>query len=107
MPTTEFEAPLDEEALEWVRYRFTTEGGTVTAFTVQYETTLDGRRLPVVRFDMAHGFCHRDILDRRGHNVSKQRLSDDPSLGEALQRGAADIRNNWRRYREAFLRGPR
>ncbi len=43
----------------------------VLGFVVQYETKLEGKWLPVVRYDTQHGFAHRDLLDRRGR---KQRL---------------------------------
>jgi hypothetical protein len=104
MPTTEYEVPLDETGLEWVRFRFTTRGGQVTAFTVQYETTVAGRRVPVVRYDNAHGFAHRDLLDRRGQISIKETLAGAPTPADALQIGERDIRENWQRYRRDFLR---
>ena len=103
MPTTAFDAPLDDEGLEWIRYRFTTEAGKVTTFTIQYETTVAGERKPVVRYDYAHGFAHRDILDRGGRVISKHRLADVPTPKEALQTGERDILQNWQRYRQRFF----
>lgn len=103
MPTREFDAPLDDAGLEWIRYRFTTEGGQVTAFAIQYETTVADRRMPVVRYDGAHDFAHRDLLNRAGGLVEKLPLAGDPSFREALQIGERDIRANWPRYRRNFL----
>jgi hypothetical protein len=72
---------------------------------VQYETTLEGRRVPVVRYDNAHGFAHRDLLNRRGQVVEKIRLANDPGPGIALNLGERDIHDNWPQYRERFLKG--
>jgi hypothetical protein len=106
MPTREHAFPLDDHARDWLRLRFTTHRGQVTAFLVQYETTIGGARKPVVRYDGAHGFAHRDTLNRRGDLIDKHRLPANLSFGEALQIGERDLRVDWRRYRQAFLRGP-
>lgn len=104
MPHKEFEVPLDGPAREWLRLRITKEGNAVVAFTVQYETTLGGKRVPVVRYDGAHGYAHRDLLDRRGRVIDKRRLPGNPSYKEALEVGRRDLLANWASYREAFLR---
>jgi hypothetical protein len=103
----DFDAALDAAGLEWIRYRFNTQGGNVTHFTVQYETTIDDRRVPVVRYDNAHGFAHRDLMNRRGEVVSKMGLPEHVTAGKALQIGKQDIQENWQRYRERFLGGER
>jgi hypothetical protein len=36
MPSKEMDIPLDDEAREWLRIRFTTESGRMTRFTVQH-----------------------------------------------------------------------
>ena len=99
---TDYAAPIDDAAREWVRLRFTFDRGEVTSFLVQYETTYLGRRVPVVRYDGVHGFAHRDILDRRG-KVTKEPLSGNPSYREALEIGRRDILENWQTYLVNFL----
>src|SRR5262249_52421041 len=54
-----------------MRVRIRAEHRVVVRFSVQYETDLDGTTYPIVRYDTAHGFVHRDLLDRAGHNVDK------------------------------------
>ncbi|MGH8010682.1 MAG: DUF7718 family protein [Candidatus Binatia bacterium] len=103
MPSKEYRRRLDDTGLEWIRVRFATEGGQVTAFTVQYETIIDDKPVPVVRFDTAHGFPHLDVLDRRGRVVEKTRLVHLPTLGHALTFAQEQIQDFWPRYREAFL----
>lgn len=102
MPGREFAYELDDEGREWVRVRFSTEAGQVVTFTVQYESTIDGRRLPVVRYDTAHGRPHRDLLDRHGNVLEKQWLDGLPA-GEVLTAGKVDIETNWRGYRSRFV----
>ena len=77
MPDKEYEVQLDDTELEWLRVRIRTEGGRVTAFTAQYETTYENGRVAVVRYDKAHGFCHRDLLDRRGNEIRKDFIAGD------------------------------
>lgn len=99
----EFEAPLDDSGQEWVRTRIWTAGGRVTRFMVQYETMLDGKPAPVARFDTAHGYVHRDLLDREGNpRAPKLPLDPDLSLDDALQFAVQDLRQHWRDYRQDF-----
>jgi hypothetical protein len=100
---TEYDIALDDAAQEWLRERIWTENGQVVGFTVQYETTLAGERVPVVRYDTAHGFAHRDRMSRSGKPV-KDPLGDNLSLQDALQIAERDIRQHWQRYRQEFLR---
>jgi hypothetical protein len=104
MPETRYEDALDDEAQEWLRMRIVNEGRVVTSFTAQYETTIDGVRHPVVRFDTAHGYAHRHLLNRKGNSVGRRRLTGSLSFNDALQRAQEDLIANWRHYRRDFLR---
>lgn len=101
MPEIEFDAPLDGEGLEWIRVRIVTTGGRVADFVVQYETTLNGERLAVIRYDNHHGFCHRDRMDRRGRVIEKMPVFGSPS--EVATLGEHDIKEHWELYRDQFL----
>ena len=59
-----FETRLGPELVDWLRVRFLTDRGVVRRFTVQYEAVVDGTTYPVVRWDTAHGYVHRDTLDK-------------------------------------------
>lgn len=82
----------------------TTERGQVLDFVVQYETTVAGRRLPVVRYDCRHGFPHRDRLDRRGREIVKDPMPRELSRKAALQVARQEIIDNWERYKDDFFR---
>jgi hypothetical protein len=84
-----------------MRVRFSTVAGDVVAFTVQYETTVDGEPVPVARYDSQHGMPHRDKLNRSGEVIEKVWLP--MTNADALDLGIADFRTNWQRYKTAFL----
>jgi hypothetical protein len=98
----EYDDALDDAAQEWRRVRIWLEDGRVTRFTIQYETTLAGERAAVVRYDTAHGYAHRDRLDRQGRVIAKDELGRGLSLSDALALAERDVRQNWRRYRRNF-----
>ena len=80
----------------------TRQGEVVDVNVVQYETFLRGKWVPVVRYDTAHGFFHRDVYLLAG----KKRLKEfvyRTTLGEALTYAIQDIRLNWETYKSTFL----
>ena len=79
------------------------EAGRVGRFVVQYETMIGARRVPVVRYDTAHGYAHRDQMFQAREPI-KTRLGDRLSLDEALQFADEDVRRHWRTYRRRFIR---
>lgn len=90
MPEIDSEVPIDDAYLEWMRVRFATVGGRVTPSRVQNETGLDGRRVPVARFDNAHGFARRDLLDVHGRTIDKRRFLEDTEPGLRSTLGNAE-----------------
>ncbi len=84
-----------------MRIRFTTVRGQVTVYTVQYETTINGKRVPVLRYDNAHGVPHRDFLDIRGDAANKEWFPDLDN-GEALTQAIADSTKNWKYHQHQF-----
>ncbi|TES90311.1 MAG: hypothetical protein E3J87_10255 [Candidatus Cloacimonadota bacterium] len=75
----------------------------VLSFIVQYETKLEDRWFPVVRYDTRHGFAHRDILDKKGKKQKTPIFAKD--YNEALTFAEYDIKSNWRDCKQQFLRG--
>src|SRR5688500_2479144 len=102
-PDRDYDTALDDAAQEWLRMRIWTENGQVVRFTVQYETTLAGEHVPVVRYDTAHGFAHRDQMFLRRRSV-KTKLNPNLSFAEVVDIARQDIRQHWQRYRQEFLR---
>lgn len=84
------------------RHEHIQEKGKVIEFSVQYETLIEEKWVPVVRFDTAHGFAHKDLytLDGKKNKV----LLGPASYAEALNFADRDIRENWSRYKRIFLK---
>jgi hypothetical protein len=86
-----------------IRCAFETyKGKVVKVNVVQYETRLRNTWLPVVRYDTAHGFFHRDVYLFGGHKHFKEFIFR-PTLEEALTYAIQDIRLNWEKYKSAYL----
>lgn len=96
---TEYVSPLGENARK--RHYHETARGKVQAFAVQLEVFVAGECRPVIRYDSAHGFAHRDryFLDGRS---TKTELQMD--FHEALLFADEDVREHWRDYQERFMR---
>ena len=93
---------LDATGAVRQRTRFVTEKKHVVQFATQLEVYHQGRWKPVVRYDGAHGFAHRNRYNLRGEQ-RKEALPLD--FRDALTYAIADIRARWAEYVERFLRG--
>jgi hypothetical protein len=83
------------------RHRHETDRGRVVAFVVQLEVVLRGAWVPVIRYDMAHGRAHIDLYETPKRK-RKRLLPMSPA--EALNLADEDLKENWERYQEEFLR---
>jgi len=75
--------------------------GKVVFFRVQYETRVNDNWYPVVRYDTAHGFAHRDLMTIRGE-VKKTPLFH-LEYEQALTFAESDLKFNWQNYKKMFL----
>jgi hypothetical protein len=73
----------------------------ILEFLIQLETSGKGKWKPVVRYDTAHGYAHRDIIHADG-KIEKLPLSFG-DYNSALTFAEMDIRSNWELYRKRFL----
>ena len=71
-------------------------------FVVQYETFLETDWHAVVRYDLAHNFFHRDIMNHKGEK-EKQTLPIE-NLKDALNFAEQDLKDRWESYREGFYK---
>ena len=90
--------PEDRYRHSHVRFR-----GVILSFVVQYETKLEGKWHPVVRYDTEHGYAHRDLIDREGNKSKTPVFARD--YNEALTFAEYDVKSNWKIYKQAFLGG--
>jgi hypothetical protein len=83
------------------RHEHITDKGKVMGFSVQYEILYQGTWLPVVRYDTAHGYAHKDLIKPDG--TQEKIFLGSADFNEALMLADKDIDENWARYRERFL----
>ena len=102
--TTGYRRPLTDDDTNLLRVRIRAERGTVVRFAVQYEAVIEGETYPVVRYDTAHEYAHRDLLDWEGHVVQTDCIAGPESDKQALTAAIDDLRASWPAYREDFLR---
>lgn len=74
--------------------------GKIQAFTVQLEVFYKDQWAPVVRYDTAHSFAHRDLYTRSGRQFKTPLGMDFNRARTFAQR---DILMYWQEYRRIFL----
>jgi len=96
----EIEYLLYLEANESERLRVTArkDKGEILGFTVQYETLIFGEWRPVVRYDTAHGFAHKDVIRASGEVVKQPLFFETYSL--AFTFATIDLKMNWKQYKD-------
>lgn len=104
MRTVEFRRLLDYDNA--LRVTFESERGQIVRFVVQLECQFmeDGDWVPVVRYDTAHGYAHRDIM-RPTAKEEKSRMSVQ-DYNEAFTIAMDDVvekRYEYRRRYEEWL----
>lgn len=101
MAEKEYVIRLGEKARK--RHYHKTDRGQVIAFMVQLEVAVEGGVWqPVIRYDCAHSFAHRDRYTLTGDHEKEE---IPLSYSESLDLADKDINENWDIYRERFLRG--
>ena len=103
MGTKDFIKDLENEDTERLRLKIVTVKGRVVDMVVQYESFIDGKWTPIVRYDYAHGFFHRDVLSRSG-DKEKEVIAIE-KLEDALPYAQQDIKDRWEWYKERYVKG--
>jgi len=81
-----------------LRIRFELDRGQVLSFVAQLECLFeDSGWLPVIRYDTAHGFAHRDTM-RPSQETEKTEVPVR-NYKEGLNYAIDDIKANWQAYR--------
>lgn len=76
------------------------QGRKIAFFRVQYKTRIGDRWYPVVRYDTAHGFAHRNLLNIHG-DIRKTPLFNQ-DYNDALTFAESDLKMNLLFYKRAF-----
>ncbi|MEZ4767886.1 MAG: hypothetical protein R2844_05605 [Caldilineales bacterium] len=101
MNECEFFIPLPDDAA--LRVRYLKDRGRILRFVVQLEVLIERDWRPIVRYDNAHQFVHRDDLKPDGSQIKTPPMAfanNEDAFNFALQ----DLRTNSRFYIERFER---
>ena len=102
MSETSFIIYLDDVQENRYRHWHVWHEGKITEFVIQYEAWIAGKWHPVLRYDSAHGYPHRDILHLDGTQTKE--IFQNYSYAEVLTLGQQDIADNWVIYRTSYLK---
>ncbi len=67
-----------------------------------FETFIGDKWHPIVRYDTAHGFGHRDLMHPDGSTTKTSFRYWD--YAEVLTYGERDLKQNWRTYVRDYLK---
>ena len=85
---------LSSEMKDRLRVLAQKQRGEILEFIVQYEALIKGKWWPIVRYDTAHGFAHKDMLHPDG-KVEKQPIYFD-SYNLAFTYATLDLKRYWK-----------
>jgi hypothetical protein len=85
-----------------LRCAYQRRGKQVLRFTVQLEAFRDGAWHAVVRYDNAHGFCHRDTLHADGSQEKAALFVGD--INATFTYGVEDLKANWPAYYARYVK---
>ena len=84
------------------RHEHLKDKGKIIEFVVQYEMLYKDKWIPVIRYDTAHGFVHKDLINPDG---SKEKIfMGEANLNEVMNIADKDINENWEKYKNRYLR---
>lgn len=94
---------MGSSRIDRIRCSFETHRGKVIRIRVaQYETRIEGKWMPVVRYNTSHGIFHRNMYFFGSKRQIKKFLSN-PNLNKALSDAIKDLRDNLPTYKRNFL----
>jgi hypothetical protein len=102
MNKKEFIKILDKLGIERLRIRLTIENGQIADLVIQYESFIDEKWTGIVRYDMKHGFFHRDLMTSGGEKIKT--AIEMPDLKTASTYAEQDIKDKWEFYKEKYLK---
>ena len=84
-----------------LRCAYVRRGKALNRFTVQLEIRLGDQWVAVIRYDNAHGFCHRDVLHPDGRQDKVHVFIGD--VNATFTFAIEDLRVHWEAHRARFL----
>jgi hypothetical protein len=102
MNKKEFLKILDKAGAERLRIRLIIGNGKLQDLVIQYETLINEKWIVIVRYDLEHGFFHRDLMTPKGEKIKT--VIEMPDLRTAATYAEQDIKDKWEFYKEKYLK---
>ena len=102
MSKKEFTKQIGTSGFERIRVKLTIGKGELKDFVFQYESFINSHWREIVRYDLAHGFFHRDIISPKGE-ITKTRIEITNLLAAAFF-AEQDIKDKWEFYKAKYLK---
>jgi hypothetical protein len=99
----EFIKILGDSGNERLRVKLTINKGRLVDFVFQYESFINERWQEIVRYDVSHGFFHRDLITSKGEKI-KTRI-EMPDIKTSATYAEQDILDKWEFYKTKYLKG--
>lgn len=100
MQEIEYVIYLSSDMEDRLRVSAKKQKGEILEFMIQYETFIGELWHPIIRYDTAHGFAHRDRIWPSGI-VDKHPLFFE-NYNLAFTFATLDLKANWGSYRKAY-----
>jgi len=98
----EFFKILDKEGNDRLRIKLGIEKGELINIVIQYESLINNKWTPIVRYDIEHGFFHRDLMTPKGEKIKTPiNISD---LNYATIYAEQDIKDKWEYYKQKYIK---
>ena len=98
----EFTKSLNDDDNERLRVRLSIKKGELNNLVFQYESLIAKKWTPIVRYDLAHGFFHRDVMKPNGEK--EKTVIEIAGLREASIFAEQDIKDKWEFYKQRYLK---
>lgn len=92
---------LNKSENEKLRVRISTEKGVLIDVMFQYESLINKKWVPIVRYDCHHGYFHKDILHPNGEKEKTE--INIGSLKDASYFAEQDFKERWEWYEARYL----
>ena len=100
MQEIEYVLYLTAELTERLRVYAEKERGEILEFVVQYESLISANWEPIVKYDTAHGFAHKDMMKPNGKSLKQPIFFETYNL--AFTYATLDLKANWREYKDSY-----
>jgi hypothetical protein len=82
--------------------RLEIDKGELTNLVVQYESLIENKWTAIVRYDIEHGFFHRDLMTPKGEKIKTP--IEIPDMNTATIYAEQDIKDKWEIYKQKYLK---